>query len=668
MRRCNEQTQTVINDGVRAKPYVLRVTGKAWRLSLMACLVLISTALAGYSLFEIFRPNRFTELEMIQLGLSMVLFLWLTMSFWTAVIGFLLKVFRIDPLSLKREITEGDSALPVRQRHAIVMPVYNEDTKHIMVGFEACVREVMKTDAAEHYDFYMLSDTQDEQKASAELRAWKRLQQRLGGTAPATFYRRREDNWGRKVGNITDFCERWGSQYESMLVLDADSVMSAERILDLTRRLEANTEAAMIQTIPMPVRQDTFFGRFVQFAAHLYSPMLATGLSFWQTDSANYWGHNAIIRVAPFMQHCGLPTLKGRAPFGGDVLSHDFVEAALLRRAGWECYLITDTDGSYEEVPGNLVDYAIRDRRWVQGNIQHLGLLNINGLKTTNRLHFLFGAFAYISSLLLFVMLMAGTADALVKALVDPVYFTSAHQLFPDWQIAKEGLMIATLWGTIALLFMPKLLGLILAMVQRRKDFGGFFRLLFGGVAELFMAILIAPVMMFYHSYFVLSVFIGHQVKWEAQTREGRMVPWRVAISKSMTMTVLALVWAGTTFYYTPSLFLWLLPVLTGMVCAAPIIRLSSSPDFGQLCRRAGIFVIQEELRESPVLVYVRKQMATFDMDELDDSTVDIPTLAEEVPQAMVVQDLKAPPLPKRPSTGDVIAAIEQQAKARHAA
>lgn len=667
MRHSNEQTQGEI-DAANAKPYLLNVTGRGWRLIFMACLVLVSTALAGYSLFEIFRPNRFTALEMTQLALSMVLFLWLTMSFWTAVIGFLLKLFHIDPLSLKREVPKGDAALPVRQRHAIVMPVYNEDTKHIMIGFEACVREIMKTTAVDHYDFYMLSDTQDEGKAIAELRAWKRLQQRLGDNAPATFYRRREDNWGRKVGNITDFCERWGSQYESMLVLDADSVMSAERILDLTRRIEANPEAAMIQTIPMPVRQDTFFGRFVQFAAHLYSPMLATGLSFWQTDSANYWGHNAIIRVAPFMQHCGLPTLKGRAPFGGDVLSHDFVEAALLRRAGWECYLITDTDGSYEEVPGNMVDYAIRDRRWVQGNIQHLGLLKINGLKTTNRLHFMFGAFAYMSSLLLFAMLMAGTADALVKALVDPVYFTSAHQLFPNWQIAKEGLMIATLWGTIALLFMPKLLGLILAMIQRRKDFGGFFRLLFGGVVELFMAVLIAPMMMFYHSYFVLSVLVGHQVKWEAQAREGRMVPWRVAISKSITMTILALIWAGTTFYYTPSLFLWLLPVLTGMVFAAPIIRLSSSPGFGRLCRRIGIFVIQEELHESPVLVEVRQHMAIFDMDDLNKTAADIPALAKEVPQAMIIQDLSAPPLAKRLSDGDVIAAREHQAKTRHAA
>ena len=141
----------------------------------------------------------------------------------------------------------------------------------------------------------------------------------------------------------------------------------------MVRAMQANPRTGLIQTIPIPVRQTTFFGRFVQFAAVLYSPMLATGLAFWQTDAANYWGHNAIIRMRAFIDHCGLPTLPGKAPFGGDILSHDFVEAALLRRAGWDVFLLADLEGSYEEVPCNIIDYAKGDRRWVQGNIQHLG-------------------------------------------------------------------------------------------------------------------------------------------------------------------------------------------------------------------------------------------------------------------------------------------------------
>ena len=621
----------------------LNTKGEHMRLFIMAMLVIPSTALAGWSLYEIFLPNGLTNLEIAQLGLGLTLFAWLCMAFWTGIIGFVLQLFNIDPLSLRKKQCVPDQDSPLVQKHAVVMPVYNEDTRRIMVGFEACVREIMGSAQAEQFDFFMLSDTRDEQKAEAELRAWNRMTKRLGRYASHVLYRRREENSHRKVGNLKDFCERWGANYESMIVLDADSIMSGERMLDLARRIEQNPDTALVQTIPMPVRQDTFFGRFVQFAAHLYSPMLATGLSFWQTDSANYWGHNAIIRIAPFMQHCGLPTLEGRAPFGGEVLSHDFVEAALLRRAGWQAYLLTDTTGSYEEVPSNIVDYAIRDRRWVQGNIQHLGLLKVKGLKTANRLHFLFGAFAYISSLVLFCMLALGTADALIRATSVPDFFVSEYQLFPSWQVARQDMMMVTMWGTAALLFLPKLLGITLALIKRRSEFGGAFSLLKSAILELVMAVLIAPLMMFYHSYFVISVFIGHSVKWEAQEREGRKVPWSVAFKHTQIMSCLAVTWGVTTFYYTPSLFMWLLPVLIGMVLAAPIIRLSSSTHLGVSLRNWGVFVIDQEVKECMALKRLRVAMNYFSISQYK---AEVPALPDSLWVTMPEQALHQKPLP----------------------
>lgn len=635
-----------MSTSLKTSPGQFLVRGRSWRVMFMTLLTLPTAALAMWALFEIFRPNVLTWLEIGQLALSLPLFVWLSMSFWTAVTGFILKLLNIDPLSLKRSQPSPDQSIPIKQRHAIIMPVYNEDTARIMVGFEACVQELLDSGYGQQYDFYMLSDTRDPDKAEAELKAWHQLcENNLSAYKDQLFYRRREKNIGRKVGNITEFCERWGSNYEAMIVLDADSVMSAKRMLDLTRRIEMNPDTALIQTIPMPVRQHSFFGRFVQFAAHLYSPMLATGLSFWQTDSANYWGHNAIIRVVPFMQHCGLPRIEGRAPFGGEVLSHDFVEAALLRRAGWQCFLLTDTDGSYEEVPANMIDYAIRDRRWVQGNIQHLGLLGVKKLKLTNRLHFSFGAFAYISSIVLFAVLGLGTADALVKALSTPDFFAAQYQLFPTWQIAKESIMLATLWGTIALLFMPKVLGIALAMIQRRKQFGGLLKLLKGSVVEVFMAILIAPIMMFYHSFFVLSVLIGHKVRWEAQEREGRMVPWRDALVYTRWMTLLAIVWGGVTAWFTPVLFLWLLPVLTGMFIGAAVIRFSSSDRFGLWCRRHGIFVIQEELSQDSSLNKVDAALPIF---KLPDCQANVPALPADKYQPMPLQKLNESPQPMR--------------------
>lgn len=629
------------------QPGQLVTRARRWRLLIMALLVLPSAALASYSLFEIFRPNQLTALEAGQLMFAVSLFVWLTMAFWTAIIGFVLKLLHIDPLSLRRALPSPDSPQLTR-RHAVIMPVYNEDTHRIMVGFEACVRELLEHPQGRQFDFFMLSDTRDAFKAQAELDAWQDLQARLrgqDGLASRCHYRRRDKNIGRKVGNVSDFCQRWGAAYEGMIVLDADSVMSATRMVDLAARLEQNPDVALIQTIPMPVRQRSFFGRFVQFAAHLYSPMLATGLSFWQTDSANYWGHNAIIRIEPFMAHCGLPRLPGPAPFGGEILSHDFVEAALLRRAGWQCYLLTDTDGSYEEVPANMIDYAIRDRRWVQGNIQHLGLLGVTQLKTANRLHFIFGAFAYISSIILLAVLGLGTADAIVRATTVPDFFMARYQLFPDWPIAKAEMMLWTLWGTIALLFLPKVLGVVLALIQRRRAFGGVFTLLKGATLELMMAVLIAPIMLFYHSYFVLSVLIGHQVRWDAQEREGRMVPWRDALVYTRWMTALALIWSGLTAYFTPVLFAWLLPVLTGMVFGAAIIRYSSSERAGVWCRKVGIFVIPEECNEDSSLQRVRQALPDFAIGEHQAGP---PALPAEHWQTMPEQDLYSKPLPMR--------------------
>lgn len=632
----------VKRDGTaRASHFILK--GEHMRLFIMAMLVIPSTALAGWSLYEIFLPNGLTNLEIAQLGLGLTLFAWLCMAFWTGIIGFFLQLFDIDPLSLRRNQTPPDTSVSLTQKHAVVMPVYNEDTRRIMVGFEACIRELMESENSSKFDFFMLSDTRDTEKADAELRAFTRLKKRLGAFSSQVFYRRREQNLHRKVGNLKEFCERWGANYESMIVLDADSVMTGERMQDLARRIEQNPDTALVQTIPMPVRQNTFFGRFVQFAAHLYSPMLATGLSFWQTDSANYWGHNAIIRIAPFMQHCGLPTLEGRAPFGGEILSHDFVEAALLRRAGWQAYLLTDTTGSYEEVPSNIVDYAIRDRRWVQGNIQHLGLLNVKGLKMANRLHFLFGAFAYISSLILFCMLALGTADALIRATSVPEFFVSEYQLFPSWQVARQDMMMVTMWGTAALLFLPKLLGITLALIKRRGEFGGAWSLLKGAAIELTMAVLIAPLMMFYHSYFVISVFIGHSVKWEAQEREGRKVPWKVAIKHTQIMSCLAVAWGVTTFYFTPSLFMWLLPVLVGMVLAAPVIRLTSSDKLGIAMRKCGVFVIDQEVNECKALKRLRVAMGYFAISQ---HKAEVPALPDNVWQSMPEQVLSQKPLP----------------------
>ncbi|TMP74370.1 MULTISPECIES: glucans biosynthesis glucosyltransferase MdoH [Pseudoalteromonas] len=602
--------------------------------------------LSGYGIsimFEILNSNGMTLLEYALLALFSITFAWIVTAFCSGCIGFILQLLRIDPLTLKRikPVSINNEALS-QQKTAVVMPIYNEDTHRVIAGFEVSLQSLKATGQLKHFDFYLLSDTQDATIASNELSAWHALCERLGDTAKQIFYRRREDNKHRKVGNLTDFCERWGSQYEHMIVLDADSVMTGQCMLELTTSMLNNPQAGLIQTIPIPVRQDTFFGRFLQFASILYSPMLATGSAFWQTDKANYWGHNAIIRVSAFIDCCGLPTLKGKAPFGGEILSHDFVEASLLHSANWDVLLLADIEGSYEEVPSNILDYAVRDRRWVQGNIQHLGLLSSAKLKLMSKLHFLLGATAYISSLIWLSMLALSTIDAVTRALNSDVYFNRAYQLFPTWQIAKTDLIDSLLYLTIIILLLPKLMGVIVTLVHRKKRFGGALKLILGSVIETIFAIIVAPLMMVFHAYFVVCVFLGKKVKWDAQPREGRMVPWKEAFGYTLFSSLVAIVWGSVAYYFTPVFFWWLSPILLGLILAAPIVRYSSSIKLGIKLRQWGIFLCPSEVDDDATLAALKVHLKEIAVPPVGRYSTATPLLPLEHKVTMPIQNFSS--------------------------
>lgn len=437
----------------------------------------------------------------------------------------------------------------------------------------------------------------------AEKAGWSRLVARLGAEGEI-FYRRRNDNSGKKAGNIADFCRRWGCAYDHMIILDADSVMDGETILTLAHAMEANPDAGIIQTVPMPVRQTTFFGRYVQFASRLYSPMLATGLCFWQMGECNYWGHNAIIRLQAFIKHCGLPTLPGKAPLGGEILSHDFVEAALVRRGKWHVYLMPDLGGSYEEVPGNLLEYAKRDKRWAQGNLQHLKLLGVRGLHGISRLHFTLGALAYVSSLLWLALLVLTTIDGVMRAVIPHNFFSNGRQLFPDWQVVEYGKIISLFTLTVIMLMGPKVAGVIVTLfnIEDRRQFGGGARLVISAILETLFSIFLAPVMMCLHAYFVLTTLTGRIVSWDAQNRESMYLPYTTAISSLWGPTVAGVAWATITWIWVPQLFFWLLPVTLGMAIAVPLAVWSSRAGLGTGLRTFGLLLTPEETAPPAVL------------------------------------------------------------------
>jgi membrane glycosyltransferase len=614
-------------NNIEARPAVSAADRRSGRFSmpfglerriLFFALVVLSAGASARMMFDILVANGMTIVEWMILGLFTITFSWLVISFWSAVAGFVCHIFGLDPLSLRRRIKAKDVVRRRLKAHtAVVMPVYNEDPERVLAGLEATYRSLMETGEGMAFHFFLLSDTRKEDIAAAELAGWRRLVARLGAEG-RMFYRRRPENSGKKAGNIADFCRRWGRAYDHMLVLDADSVMSGETIVTLARAMEANPDSGIIQTVPMPVRQETFFGRYVQFASRLYSPMLAGGLSFWQMGECNYWGHNAIIRLQAFISHCGLPTLPGRVPLGGEILSHDFVEAAFVRRGNWHVYLMPELQGSYEELPGNLLDYAKRDKRWAQGNLQHLKLLGVRGLHGINRLHFTLGALAYASSLLWLLLLVLTTIDGVMRAVIPHDFFGNGRQLFPNWQVVEYDKIISLFALTVIMLIGPKVAGLVLTLFNgpERRGFGGGIRLVVSAVLETAFSIFLAPVMMCLHAYFVLTTLAGHVVTWDAQNRESMDLPLKDAARSLWVPTVAGIIWAAIVWTWVPGLFYWLLPVTAGMAIAIPLAVLSSRTGLGDRLRRWGLLLTPEESAPPPVL---RKLETCLEQPVMDD-------------------------------------------------
>lgn len=589
---------------------VLQVPGLRVRRSLFFGLVTGTVIPGAVMMALVLQAAGMGPFQWAILPLFLITFAWIAVSFWTAVAGFLLHALRLDPLSLQSLPHHGtglESGMLQGRRAAIVVPIHNEDPARVMHGLEATCRSLLATGQGAAFDLFLLSDSNDPAVIAGEERAARRLRARMPGPVRIR-YRRRPVNTGRKAGNIADFCRRWGSRYEYMVVLDADSVMEGATLVELVRLMERNPSAGLIQTMPLPVRQASLFGRLQQFANAVHGPMLAAGLSFWQGDAGNYWGHNAIIRIRPFMQHCDLPILPGRPPLGGEILSHDFVEAALLRRGGWDVWLLPHVKGSYEELPGNLIDYAKRDRRWAQGNLQHLRLLGMPGLHGVSRLHLLFGAVAYLASLFWLLMLAAGTGAAI--------------DAYGGLAAAGPGLVVpeslrtpmahALLGVTLVMLLLPKMLGVGLAVCSRPLDFGGVRRLVASGAIETLGSILIAPLMMAFHSLFVAAVAVGRNVTWAAQPREGRVVAWSEAWRRTGGFVLVAGVWALLVAWLAPAFFWWLMPVLASLLLGPALVRWSSSQRVGLWMRRRGLLLAPSEVAPGPVLETLDRLETTY--------------------------------------------------------
>jgi membrane glycosyltransferase len=548
---------------------------------------MLITAYGAWEMYNVVSISRTTSLQYVLLALFIVNFSWIALAFTSAIVGF---------VALLRHATDTPRATSLNVRTAIVMPVYNEMTARTFAALAAIRESVEATGLGSNFDYFVLSDSTQADAWVAEERAFLALREQIGPDA-RLYYRHRPKNHHRKAGNIADFVTRWGGHYQQMVVLDADSLMTGTCIVRLASAMENDPDAGIIQSLPLIINRNTLFARLQQFAARVYGPVIATGLSMWMGRDGNYWGHNAIIRTAAFAAHCGLPDLKGKPPFGGHILSHDFVEAALMCRAGYDVYMLPDLTGSYEESPPSLIDVAVRDRRWAQGNLQHSRIITARGLKLASRQHFATGIMSYLASPFWLMQLMVGIALVLQVKYARPEYFTSQFTLLPEWPRFDPERALQLFGLTMAILLAPKLFGLILTLINsaHRRACGGGIRLTVSALFEVLLSALFAPIMMVIQSGSVFQILLGRDTGWNPQRRDDGSIPLKDIIRRHRWQTALGVITGISAFMIATSLFAWMSPTIIGLVLAIPLSWASGQLAIGLWLKRKGLLLTPEE-------------------------------------------------------------------------
>ena len=555
-------------------------------------LVAGQTTLATYFMTKVLPYHGTDPLEIAVLALFAILFSWVSAGFWTAMMGFLVLAKGGDRHLISRSAAV-DGPIAEEARTAVIMPICNEDVNRVFAGLRATYESMERTGELARFDFFVLSDSGDPDLRTAETDAWMETCRAVNGFG-RIFYRWRRHRVKRKTGNVADFCRRWGSAYRYMVVLDADSVMSGECLTTLVKLMEGNPGAGIIQTAPLAVGRETMYARVQQFSTRVYGPLFTAGLHYWQLGESHYWGHNAIIRILPFMEHCALAPLPGKGPLAGEILSHDFVEAALMRRAGWGVWIAYDLEGSYEELPPNLLDEVKRDRRWCQGNLMNFRLWMKQGFHAVHRAVFLTGVMAYLSAPLWFLFLVLSTIMLAKHALVPPEYFTQPYQLFPTWPEWHPEKALALFSATATLLFLPKVASVLLLMKDSR-NYGGPLRLVASMLIEVVMSALLAPVRMLFHTKFVAAAYSGWGITWKSPPREDAETTWGEAFRRHGMHTLLGLAWGGLVLWLDPNFVWWLLPIVGSLAFSIPLSVWLSRVSFGRALRRARLFVTPEE-------------------------------------------------------------------------
>lgn len=490
----------------------------------------------------------------------------------TSLFGFLISLLKEgDPLLKAKKIPEKELDFPSIDRVpvALVMPVYEENEVSIFSRIKVIYESLEKYHSLPKLDFFILSDTRTPEKWIKEEAAYLELCESTGNYQKF-HYRRRKSNLNGKSGNIADFCRRWGNRYEHMIILDADSLMSGEIIVQLIAMMEKNPKAGIIQTNSKLFRATTLFQKLTEFSSYLFSSYFLKGASFWQINANSYWGHNAILRIKPFMEYCALPHLPEYGGLGGKILSHDTVEASLMRKAGYEVLCAYELEGSYEENPPNIIDVLKRDQRWCQGNLQHFWFLFGKKIPFINRIHILNGILSYLNSPIWLCYILLSLWNY-----IEESKFLNYSMLPEEFEYFKaqiyDPLYLKLLYLSLLLLFLPRVLSYFrLPLKQIFLKFPAFF-------LETLFSILIAPIYMIYHSVFVVSIFLNKKISWGPQNRDAESsYPFSYVVSSFFGITILGLVSAYISYSYSLMLFFLTMPIWIGWTLSIPLVMFTS--------------------------------------------------------------------------------------------
>lgn len=584
------QSLSAPEDVADAVPATSPINVGARRLMLLAGTVVL-TGLSAIAPFYLYARKGWDSMEMLAFGIFMVLITAIACWFTSGLMGLWVLMRGRD----QADLAFAPNPATPRTRTALLMPLYNEDARASFGRLAAIDASLARLGASSAFDIFVLSDSTKEEAAAAELSACMGF--RLSANS-RVYYRRRLDNVERKAGNLAEWVRRFGGAYENMVVLDADSTMAGETLLRMVDAMERSPGVGLIQTAPTIIKARTIFARVSQYSVRLYGRVAAAGLAYWTGSESSYWGHNAIIRTRAFAACCGLPVLPGKKPFGGHVLSHDVVEAALMRRAGWAVHVTASLDGSWEETPPSITDFIRRDHRWFQGNLQHLGLITAKGLSPMSRLQLAMGCMAYLSSPLWLASLMVG----LFIQMFYPVDWTSFFYILnPQF----TPFMLASFLSGV-LLIGPKFMGaaLVISRPAELRAFGGKRAIAKGMAAEIALSAILAPILMVANTKAFLQIVSGHDAGWTTQQRDCDGLCWSDAF-RAMRWQMIAGVLFSAALCVRPDLATWFAPIVLPLLLAPAVAVWTSRVRSGDALAAKGFLVTpaQDGVSVSPAVL-----------------------------------------------------------------